>query len=43
MILKEHKSHDGKCVIALCDDDILGKKFEENGLQLDLTSSFYKG
>jgi len=30
-------------ILAVCDTDILGKKFEENDLQLDLTSNFYKG
>jgi len=32
-----------KTVVAVCDDDLLGKKFEEGELQLDLTSDFYKG
>ncbi|MBW3000217.1 DUF424 family protein [Candidatus Woesearchaeota archaeon] len=43
MIVKVHKSHDGKAVIALCDSNLLGKKFEQDNLQLDLTSEFYKG
>ena len=43
MIIKIHKGPDGRRVIAVCDHDILGKKFEEGRLQLDLTSSFYKG
>jgi len=34
---------DGKRLIAICDTDILGKRFEEGKLQLDLTSQFYKG
>ena len=29
--------------MAICDSDVLGKKFEEKNLQLDLTSNFYKG
>src|SRR3989344_2324171 len=33
----------GKRLVALCDKDILGKRFEEGKLQLDLTGSFYKG
>lgn len=32
-----------KTVVAVCDDDLLGKKFEQGELQLDLTSDFYKG
>ena len=43
MIIKIHKGPDGRRVIAVCDHDIIGKKFEEGRLQLDLTSSFYKG
>ena len=42
MIVKIHKSQNGK-VVAICDSDILGKKFEEGDKQLDLTSSFYQG
>ncbi len=43
MIAKVHKSPDGKKIIALCDEDILNKKFEEGNRQLDLTSNFYAG
>ncbi len=43
MIAKRHKSIEGKIIIAICDDDLLGKKFEKGKLQLDLTSSFYNG
>lgn len=43
MILKEHKTPDGRLVVALCDDDLLGKKFEEGKLCLDLSGDFYKG
>ncbi len=42
MIAKIHE-YQNKIILAVCDTDILGKKFEENGLQLDLTSNFYKG
>lgn len=30
-------------VIAVCDDELLGKKFEEGKFQLDVKESFYKG
>ena len=30
-------------VIAVCDADLLGKKFTENNLVLDITERFYKG
>lgn len=39
IIVKIHK----KKVLALCDKELLGKKYEEADLQLDLTSNFYKG
>lgn len=29
--------------MALCDKNILGKKFEEGNQQLDLTTDFYQG
>lgn len=41
MFLKIHKSY--RDVIAICDSDLIGKKFEENNLQLDLKENFYKG
>ena len=42
MIVKVHKRQE-KTVVAVCDTDLLGKKFEEGPLQLDLTSDFYAG
>ena len=42
MIVKGHKSKSG-LIVSVCDEDILGKKYSENGLLLDLTSDFYKG
>jgi hypothetical protein len=30
-------------VVAICDKDLLGKKFEEGKFQLDVKESFYKG
>jgi|TARA_B100002003_G_C14116509_1_gene537021 hypothetical protein len=43
MIVKVHKTGDGRKIVAVCDKDLLGKKFEEGKLQLDLASNFYKG
>lgn len=43
MIVKVHKTNDGRNIIAVCDSNLIGQKFEENDLQLDLTSNFYKG
>ena len=42
MLVKIHKKQD-KTIIAVCDKQLLGQKFEENGKQLDLTGEFYKG
>jgi len=42
MILKIHKTKNG-IIVALCDENIVGKKFTERNLILDLTADFYKG
>lgn len=42
MIVKTHKT-DGKLILAICDNSLLGKKIEDGCLQLDLSSSFYNG
>lgn len=43
MLVKIHKGLDGRIVMAVCDNELLGKKFGEGHLQLDLSGSFYKG
>ena len=40
MYLKIHSSY--RNVIAICDADLIGKKFEEGKRQLDLRENFYK-
>jgi len=30
-------------VVAICDENLIGKKFEENSFQLDIKENFYKG
>ena len=30
-------------IVAICDSELLGKKFEENEFQLDIKENFYKG
>ncbi|MEX0920426.1 MAG: DUF424 family protein [Candidatus Pacearchaeota archaeon] len=30
-------------IVAVCDNELLGKKFEEGKFQLDVKESFYKG
>jgi len=43
MIVKIHKTENKQIILAVCDTEILGKKFEEGNKQLDLNSDFYKG
>ena len=42
MLVKIHKQQ-GKSIIAICDKELIGQNYEENNLQLDLTSDFYRG
>lgn len=42
ILVKIHKSK-FRDVIAVCDSDLIGKRFEEKDLQLDITERFYKG
>lgn len=41
MYVKLHKSY--RAVVAICDSDLIGKKFEEGIKQLDIRENFYKG
>ncbi len=41
MFVKIHNSY--RDVIAICDEELLGKKFEEGRFQLNLKENFYKG
>ena len=40
MYIKIHKSY--RNVVAICDADLVGKKFEEGKRQLDVRENFYK-
>lgn len=42
MIVKTHEAY-GKIVLAICDDELLGKIFEEKDLILDMSSRFFAG
>lgn len=42
MIAKKH-TNEGRLILAICDSELIGKKFTEGKKQLDLTSNFYKG
>ncbi|MAG39349.1 hypothetical protein CMI41_00055 [Candidatus Pacearchaeota archaeon] len=41
MLVKIHKTY--RWVVAVCDSNLIGKKFEEGNKQLDLTGDFFKG
>ena len=41
MLIKIHRSY--RDVIAICDSELLGKKFEQDNFNLDLTGEFFKG
>jgi len=41
MLIKVIKSH--RYVVAICDSNLLGKKFEEGNFQLDLKENFFDG
>ncbi len=43
IIVNVHKTADNKKIVAVCDNELIGKKFEEKNLQLDLASNFYRG
>ena len=41
MLIKIHKSY--RDIIAICDSDLIGKKFEQDKFQLDVKESFFNG
>jgi len=41
MFIKIHKSY--RNIVAICDSDLIGKRFEEGKFQLHLKENFYKG
>ena len=43
MIVKQHVTRDKRLLLAVCDSDLKGKKLEQDNIQLDLASDFYKG
>lgn len=43
MIVTEHKSIGGRTVVAVCDDNLIGRRIEDEKRQIDLSSDFYKG
>ena len=41
--VKVHKRPDGLHVVAMCDEDLIGYKFEEGKLSFEVTKYFYMG
>lgn len=41
MKVKIHKSY--RDVVAICDSDLVGKKFDEDNFELDIKENFYNG
>ena len=41
MLVKIHNSY--RRIVAICDSDLLGKKFEENNKELNMKPSFFEG
>lgn len=41
MYIKIHKSY--RTIVALCDENLLGKRFESEKFQLDIRETFFKG
>ena len=41
MLVKIHKTY--RDVVAICDSDLIGKRFEEGRFQLYIKESFFKG
>ena len=42
ILLNVNKSSSGN-IVTLCDENLIGKKFEEGDLQLNVSERFYKG
>lgn len=42
MIIKIHKA-EKRNIVSICDENLVGKKFYDKDLQLDVSESFYKG
>ncbi|WP_128476839.1 DUF424 domain-containing protein [Halorussus pelagicus] len=42
MILNERRTDEG-LLVAVCDDDVLGETFEDDGVSMTVTEEFYGG
>src|SRR3989344_5659030 len=43
MKVKVHRHSDGRIFVAVCDSNIVGRKFTEGNMQLDLSSHYFEG
>jgi len=43
MILAKYHSSGDSALVAVCDSNLVGKKFEEGDFQIDLTGGYFKG
>ena len=43
MLVKQHVTRDRRLLLAVCDSELKGKKFDDGKIQLDLSSDFYNG
>jgi uncharacterized protein len=43
MKVKIHLTENKRIILAVCDSNLVGQKFEEGEKQLDLTTNFYNG
>src|SRR3989344_9262051 len=43
MIYVKHNLYQNSKVLAVCDEDLIGKKYFEKGLKLEINETFYKG
>ncbi|UZE94030.1 MAG: DUF424 family protein [Candidatus Pacearchaeota archaeon] len=41
ILVKIHQAY--REVISICDSDLIGKRFEEGNMQLEVSEQFYKG
>ena len=41
MLVKIHKSY--RHIVAICDSELLGKKFQDGKMQIDLSGEFFNG
>jgi hypothetical protein len=43
MIVKKHLTSDKRLILAVCDEELIGRRIVDGKRQLDLSADFYKG